>query len=110
MENNLSFLTRSGLKATFRECRAVFSGVQTKQAGPAGLINDHKLSFLACLRCCHWGESFRLYRYLSERNIIAIRIVNQILHVSNLRSASVDFISGQRRNIYSVLKWILKRL
>lgn len=109
MENNLSFLDKVRLEGDIEECRAVFSEAYKQNGGrAAGLINDHKLSFPCLFALLPQIESFRLYRYLSERNIIAIRIVNQILHVSNLRSASVDFISGQRRNIYSVLKWIFE--
>lgn len=101
-----SYLDQIWINEGADRCRAALTEAFRKNAQhAAGLLNDRKLTF-PCLYILRGQiEALRIQRYLNPRNIIALRIANQI---RDAKSSDADYLSSKRDSVYPVLKWIVE--
>lgn len=104
--NDYSYLDRIRRNEGADKCRSALNEILRKDNQRAiALLNDRRLMF-PCLYIVHEQiEGLRIRRYLSARNMIALRIANQI---RGSAAPGTDYLSSRREAAYSVLKWILE--
>ncbi len=101
-----SYLDQIRINEGADKCRAALSeAFRNNIQRAAGLLNDRRLTFPCLFILRGQIDALRIQRYLSPRNIIAIRIANQIRGV---KAYDVDYLSSKRDSVYPVLKWIVE--
>jgi hypothetical protein len=104
--NEYSYLDRVRINEGVDKCRASLNEIFRKDTRLAvALLNDHQLMFPCLYILREQIEGLRIQGYLSPRNMIALRIANQI---SGSEAFGFDYLSSRQDSVHSVLKWIVE--
>ncbi|MGI6175803.1 MAG: hypothetical protein ACOYJC_06555 [Christensenellales bacterium] len=104
--DHYSYLDRIRINEGVDKCRAALNEVFQRDARrAAALLNDSQLTFTCLYILRGQIEGLHIQRYLSSRNVLALRIASQI---SASEASEADYLSSRQDSVHSVLKWILK--
>mgnify|MGYP006924659221 FL=1 len=104
--NDRSYLDQIRIYEGAEKCRAALNEAFRKDVRlTVNLLNDRRLIFPCLYILREQIEALHIQRYLSPRNMIAIRIANQI---RGSEASGTDYLSSRRDLVYPVLKWIVE--
>lgn len=102
----ISYLDSVMLREGVDKCGSALTEVYKRNGpGAVALINDRRLTFSCFYVLLPRIRELNLGGYLNSRNIIAFRIISQIL---DRRISGGDYLSVKKNRIYTVLKWIFE--
>ena len=105
--SNLVNLEKVRLEKGLDKCKEVFEeSLKLNGLRAIDLLNARTLTFPCLYVLLPQIKAHRLYQRLSTRNVLAIRLVNQI---TGPKSATVpDYLAAKNNNILTVLKWMVE--
>jgi len=104
--NGRSYLDQIRINEGTEKCRKVLNDSYRKNIRQAAvLLNDRRLTFPCLYNLRDQLETLHIQGYLNQRNIIAMRIVNQL---KGSGTSEADYLSSKRSLVYSVLTWMFE--
>lgn len=105
--NDDSYLDRIRINEGADQCKNTLTAalrMDTRRA--VALLNDRRLTFPCLYLLREPIVQHPVQRYLNTRNLIALRVIDQILGPKT--SSETDYLSSRRDEVHPVLKWILE--
>lgn len=105
--NDDSYLDRIRINEGAEQCKSDLTAalrMDTRRA--VALLNDRRLTFPCLYLLREPIAQHPVQRYLNTRNLIALRVIDQILDPK--ASSETDYLSSRRDEVHPVLKWILE--
>ncbi len=107
MDAGQSYLDSVRITEGPARCAEAFREAHRKYGlSAAALINDRRVSFPCLFILVPQIKALRLHKGLNSRNLIALKIIGQILGRRN--AGGEDYLSVKRNRVYTVLKWMLE--